>query len=241
MTEGTTARTAAATGSHFTVTVPDERWQWSEECFALFGFEPGEVTPTTGLLRAHTVLADRVKWREAVQYWEHEEGTWAAVLLMSDARRRQFEALVVGSVVDRSGGVVHGYVVDMSAPIRAIAAAEASRQIQQASASHASIEQAKGILAAMTGTSVEDSFALLRQTSMDRNIPLRALASGVVLAAARGELAALGLDSPLLGGSGRPLDPEAAVVRRNRRTRAGEPPMGPGARRRDREYQLISP
>lgn len=237
----TEERGAAAPGSHFTVELATERWWWNEECYALFGFAPGEVAPTTGLVRAHTELTDRPKWRQALEFWAREDGTWASVLGMVDAGRRRFEALVVGSVVDRPGGRVHGYLVDASAPIRAIAATEASRQIQQAAASHAAIEQAKGILAAMTGGSVEDAFQLIRRTSMDRNIPLRVLAAGVVEAAARGELAALGLDSPLLGGDGRPVTAEGAVrVRRDLRTATTEPPMGPGARRRSREYAALS-
>lgn len=237
MTDETTTRTTTTSGCHFTIEVDQERWWWNEECFGLFGFAPGEIAPTTGLVRAHTQVADRAKWRDALDFWEHSENTWASVIGLVDAGRRQFEALVVGSVVDRPGGLVHGYLVDMSAPIRERAAAEASRQIQQAAASHASIEQAKGILAAMTGQSVDESFLLLRRTSMDRNIPVRLLAAGVVEAAARGELAALGLDSPLLGGDGRPVEPGTARVH-DRVVLDIEPPMGPGARRRGREYEL---
>jgi PAS domain-containing protein len=234
-----TARAAEATGCHFTIELRQEHWWWNEECFQLFGFEPGEIAPTTGLVRAHTEADDRAKWRDALDFWDRSISTWASVVAMVDARRRRFEALVVGSVVDQPGGLVHGYLVDMSAPIRTLAAAEASRQIQQAAASHAAIEQAKGILAAMTGKSVEDSFVLMRRTSMDRNIPLRLLAAGVVEAAARGELAALGLDSPLLGGDGRPADPAERVrVRTDRRSTSDEPPIGPGARRARRRYDL---
>ncbi|WP_169166199.1 GAF and ANTAR domain-containing protein [Cellulomonas taurus] len=241
MTDETTTRTTTTTttGCHFTIEVEQERWWWNEECFQLFGFEPGEIAPTTGLVRAHTEVADRAKWRDALEFWEHSESTWASVIGLVDAGRRHFEALVVGSVIDRPGGLVHGYLVDMSAPIRERAAAEASRQIQQAAASHATIEQAKGILAAMTGKSVEDSFLLMRRTSMDRNIPVRLLAAGVVEAAARGELAALGLDSPLLGGDGRPIEPEVARVQ-DRVVLDIEPPMGPGARRRGRPYEVPS-
>jgi len=225
--------TGLASGCHFTIELVTERWWWNEECYALFGFAPGEVQPTIGLLRSHTVAEDRPKWRLALEHWDHRSGTWAAVLAMLDADRRGFDAMVVGSVVDRPGGMVHGYLVDLSAPVRERAAIEATRQIQEAAASHDTIEQAKGILAAMTGRSVDDSFALLRRTSMDRNIAIRVLARGVVEAAARGELAALGLDSPLLGGDGRPFTTRS----RPRQARAQTPPpIGPGARRRGLGY-----
>lgn len=236
------AAETAASGCHFSIDLSAERWGWNDECFRLLGFEPGDVLPTTGLVRAHTEAEDRHRWRDALDHWGRSADTWASVITMVDARRRRFEALVVGSA-DRPGGRVDGYLVDMSAPIRAMASAEASRQIKEATASYATIEQAKGILAAMTGRSVADSFLLLRQTSMDRNIPLRVLAAGVVEAAARGELAELGLDSPLLGGHGRTVEAVATPsvrARLERRTATTEPPMGPGARRRDRSYDLLN-
>ena len=31
----------------------DERWEWSDEVAALHGYDPGTVTPTTGLVLSH--------------------------------------------------------------------------------------------------------------------------------------------------------------------------------------------
>jgi AmiR/NasT family two-component response regulator len=42
------------------------------------------------------------------------------------------------------------------------------------------IEQAKGILAVVCGVDPEEAFALLRQRSMDVNVPIRELARHVV-------------------------------------------------------------
>lgn len=222
-----------ASGCHFTIELSSERWWWNQECYELFGLVPGHVQPSTGLLRSQTEVHDRPKWRIAVEHWDRHASTWAAVLGMTDANGRRFDAMVVGSVVDQPGGMVHGYLVDLSAPVRERARAEATRQIQESG--HVAIEQAKGILSAMTGRSVEDSYLLLRQTATDRSIAVRALARGVVEAAARDELSTLGLDSPLLGGHGRPVDspPHPHPV-----APTHEPPIGPGARRRERGYSL---
>ena len=220
-----------ASGCHFTIEMSSERWWWNQECYELFGLMPGHVQPSTGLLRSQTSVGDRGKWRVALEHWDSHASTWAAVLGMTDANRRRFDAMVVGSVVDQPGGMVHGYLVDLSAPVRARAEAEASRQIQDFG--HVAIEQAKGILSAMTGRSVEDSYLLLRQTATDRNIAMRTLARGVVEAAARDELSTLGWDSPLLGGRGRPVD---MPPHRHAPVKSHEPPIGPGARRRERGY-----
>lgn len=218
-----------ACGCHFTIELSSERWWWNQECDDLFGLTPGRVQPSTGLLRSQTAVGDRGRWRIAVEHWGSHTSTWAAVLGMTDVYRRHFDVMVVGSVVDQPGGMVHGHLVDMSAPVRA--PAEVGRQVPEPGP--VVIEQAAGIVSAMTGRSVQDSHLMLWRTATDRNIAVRTLARGVVEAAARDQLSALGLDSPLLGGRGRPVDPRphpSAAVRQH------EPPIGPGARRRRRGY-----
>ncbi len=53
-------------------------------------------------------------------------------------------------------------------------------QLEQAMASRAVIEQAKGVIMAMRGVGEHDAFEVLRKTSQDRNIKVRVLAQQIV-------------------------------------------------------------
>ena len=56
-------------------------------------------------------------------------------------------------------------------------------QLEQAMGSRAVIEQAKGILIGLRGTSANEAFEILRKESQDRNIRLRDLAENIVTTA----------------------------------------------------------
>jgi AmiR/NasT family two-component response regulator len=53
-------------------------------------------------------------------------------------------------------------------------------QLEQAMASRAVIEQAKGVIMALRGIPEHEAFEVLRRTSQDRNVKVRALAEQVV-------------------------------------------------------------
>jgi len=53
-------------------------------------------------------------------------------------------------------------------------------QLEQAMASRAVIEQAKGVIMAMRGVPEHEAFEVLRKTSQDRNIKVRVLAQQIV-------------------------------------------------------------
>src|SRR5690606_13638495 len=56
-------------------------------------------------------------------------------------------------------------------------------QLEQAMGGRAVIEQAKGILIGLRGTSANEAFEILRKESQDRNIRLRDLAENIVTTA----------------------------------------------------------
>ena len=59
-----------------------------------------------------------------------------------------------------------------------------ARQMEEAMASRATIEQAKGVLAAQTGCTPEDAFGLLRAASQRENVKLRDVAERIVTSVA---------------------------------------------------------
>ncbi|HWL34648.1 MAG TPA: GAF and ANTAR domain-containing protein [Frankiaceae bacterium] len=62
-----------------------------------------------------------------------------------------------------------------------------AQQLEQAMASRATIEQAKGVLAAQAGVSPDDAFTLLRNASQRENVKLREIAERIVASVARGQ------------------------------------------------------
>ncbi|GAA4404511.1 GAF and ANTAR domain-containing protein [Fodinibacter luteus] len=60
-------------------------------------------------------------------------------------------------------------------------------QLEQAMASRAVIEQAKGVIMAMRGVPEHEAFEVLRKTSQDRNVKVRALAQQIVTGVVAGE------------------------------------------------------
>ena len=66
------------------------------------------------------------------------------------------------------------------AVVRLDGAQQLAGQLEQAMASRAVIEQAKGVLMAMRGIDEHSAFDWLRQTSQNRNVKLRSLAENVV-------------------------------------------------------------
>ncbi|WP_051750254.1 GAF and ANTAR domain-containing protein [Phycicoccus jejuensis] len=63
---------------------------------------------------------------------------------------------------------------------------ELAGQLEQAMASRAVIEQAKGVIMAMRGVPEHDAFEILRKASQDRNVKVRLLAEDVVAGVLRG-------------------------------------------------------
>jgi GAF domain-containing protein len=62
-----------------------------------------------------------------------------------------------------------------------------AEQLETAMASRATIEQAKGVLAAQTGGTPEEAFAMLRAASQRENVKLRDVAERIVGSVARGD------------------------------------------------------
>ncbi|WP_136520094.1 MULTISPECIES: ANTAR domain-containing protein [Cellulomonas] len=154
----------------------DGTWWWSDECFALHGFEVGEVVPTTELVLAHVDAGDRDRW------WAE---LTAATTAPAHSRFRMRDALgqerhVVAVYRRTPEDAVEVDLVDVTRLVAAEGSRLATAQIAASAASRATIEQAKGILAAAYGLTPELGFALLREASMRSNVNLRTIAEGVV-------------------------------------------------------------
>jgi len=176
-----------------------EEWWWSPDMFALHGFAPGEVVPTTALALAHKHPDDLDRATRVLEAattggtpfsLPHRilcaNGSERTVVATGQVRRDP----ATGAVVELSG-----WAADVTTYVGSRAAEEAGAQIRAAAQTRGTIEQAKGMIMLAVGMDADEAFALLRRTSNDRNVPVHRLAALVVRA---GEVA--------------PADARAAIV-----------------------------
>ncbi|WP_129336175.1 hypothetical protein [Cellulomonas endophytica] len=156
----------------------DDRWTWSDGMFAVHGFAPGEVVPTTELLLHHTAPAVRSRLATLLAFDAPLE-TFVSVHTLRDARARD---RVVALLVDREGEddeVLVGVLVDLTDHARRVASVAAGRAIEHEVAGTAAVDQAVGVVAAATGLPVDAAEAALRAWAQSEGQDL-ALAAGVL-------------------------------------------------------------
>lgn len=168
----------------FRVDLRTDVWWWSDEVYAMHGFAPGEVVPTTPLVLAHKHPDDRARVARTLARVARAGESFGSMHRIVDAtgRARTLAVAARGRRSRTSGQVVEitGYFLDLTASHEAAARREATTAIRAADASRSDIEQAKGVLMVAFGMSPEDAFELLRRRSNNSNVPVRELARHLV-------------------------------------------------------------
>lgn len=173
-----------AVGGAFTLDLGTGTWWWSDEVYAIHGFAPHEVVPTTELLLAHKHPEDRERVLDVLDRATRTGAAFSCVHRIRDAQGRDRVVTVVGEGVGAADGggpaQLHGFFVDVTEVVHDEAQAEATSSIAAAARSRAAIDQACGVLAFTYGVDPAAGFAMLRAASNDANVPLRVLASAIV-------------------------------------------------------------
>ena len=181
--EALTAGAVSPTGE-FRYEVATDTWWWSDEAYRIFGFEPGEVVPTTAMMLAHVHPEDLPQHQRALQDWILHGGSFASIHRILDAGRQERVLAIVGEAQrsPEDGPVVRivGDFVNVTATVQALVSGEATKQVHAADVHRAVIDQAIGVVMARTGQSPEDAFQTLRDASMRTNVKLRDLAVRIV-------------------------------------------------------------
>lgn len=159
-------------------------WWWSDEVYAIHGFAPHEVVPTTDLLLAHTHPDDRDRATAELDAASRTGRAFSSVHRMVDARGRARVVAVVGEGHGRAplGGPaeVAGHVVDLTDVVDDRAQAAATASIAAAAESRSAIDQAVGVVAFVRELDPAAAFLVLRAASNDANVPIRVLARALV-------------------------------------------------------------
>lgn len=177
----------------FCYVVATGRWTWSAELFELLGLDPAATTPSTDLLAAHYDPDDLGPTSIIAETALERGQPFGSYHRLVDTAGRVRHVLAVGDGrLDRFGHVVtvSGFVVDLSASLRADAQAEVEAAVRGATAHRAEIEQAKGALMMRYRIEADEAFEILRWVSSHQNRKLRDVAAEVVRLAASGTLSA---------------------------------------------------
>ena len=167
----------------------EDHWWWSNAVYAMFGFAPGEVVPSTDLIVRHLHAAGAMDAVTEAHQALRDGRPVCTTYRIVDARRRERTLVTVARPVVRPDGQeeIRGYVVDLTELCRSAAQAEVEAAVTGATVHRAAIDQAKGMLMVLEGVSGDAAFELLRDYSQLHNIKLRVLAERLVDALGRAE------------------------------------------------------
>lgn len=161
-----------------------QRWWWADEVYAIHGFAPHEVVPTTELLLAHKHPEDRDRVVATLDEASRTGAAFSSVHRIVDARGRERVVAVVGEGQGTGalGGPAElvGYFVDVTEVVDDRAQATATVSIAAAAQSRSVIDQAVGVVAFVEEVDPGAAFLVLRSASNDANVPIRVLARAIV-------------------------------------------------------------
>lgn len=157
-------------------------WTWSDEVFSFYGFAANLIKPTTELLLAHAHPEDRPRLLGALARAQAGVGVLECTHQIRDAQNRLRIIEILGHGSRNSEGALEftGYFIDRTRAQQDVVDREVKRQLEEAVGGRRPIEQAKGVVRACLGLDDDEAFAVLRQCSNDRNIPLRQLAAQLI-------------------------------------------------------------
>jgi len=170
---------------HYTYTVADDSWSWSDEVYALHGYAPREVPATTAMLLSHKHPDDRARTYEVMEKALSDGEPFSCYHRIVDRHQRTRSVLSVGrGLRDARGNVerVDGYFVDLTEPRRSETQAEVEAALARIAEHREVIDQAKGMVMLAAGCAPDEAFDLLRRASQHTNVKLHEIARRMVTA-----------------------------------------------------------
>ena len=190
-----TFATSGRQAGRFSYDVRNDTWHWDADVFAIHGYQPGEVEPTSELFLRHKHEADRdrveLTFKRAIATGEPFN-----IYYRIRAKGSERRVVVVGEGVRDADGMVEqlvGYYLDLTPEFAAENAAAADAAVAASAAARETIEQAKGILMLGYGLDSDAAFAMLRWWSRNRNVKVRDLAERLIEVAQQGHISHPGL------------------------------------------------
>ncbi|MFE7746346.1 PAS and ANTAR domain-containing protein [Nocardia sp. NPDC057455] len=161
----------------------DQRWEWSDDAAAIYGYGPGEVEPSTALLQRHQHPDDRERVAEALANAIETATPFCTRHRIIDTEGETHDVIVIGDqLFDEHGTVVGsaGHFIDVTQTLEGNLQEALDDLLPDVIDARAVIEQAKGIVMFVYGVNADQAFRVLRWRSQETNIKLRTLAEQLV-------------------------------------------------------------
>lgn len=183
----------------FVFHVATEVWDWDDDVYAIHGYRPSEVTPTTELILKHKHEQDRDLFdrtlREATAHGA-PFNIYYRILVAGSERRVVLVGAGEYDEPSRQGGPVDrlvGYYLDLTAEMEEENNAAADAAVAASAKGRDTIEQAKGVLMLGYGLDPNAAFAMLKWWSRNRNMKVREVAERLIQVAREGHVSHPGL------------------------------------------------
>ncbi|WP_330234374.1 PAS and ANTAR domain-containing protein [Nocardia sp. NBC_00508] len=180
--ESVVAGTPQSVGS-FRFWFEDQRWEWSDEAAAVYGYAAESTQPSTELLLAHKHPDDRALVARSIDAAVRTGEPFCGRHRVIDTSGRVHHVIVVADrMFDDRGLVVGttGYLIDVSDALEENRQEILDDTLPELVESRAVIEQAKGVLMVVYGINAEQAFRVLQWRSQETNVKLRTLAHQLV-------------------------------------------------------------
>lgn len=167
----------------FTWDVPADTWVWSDEMYAIHGFAPHEVVPTTELFLSHKHPADREKTQGVIDRFLSTGERFACYHRIVDFRSQERHVLVVAEGTTADDGTVvemTGFMIDLTITRLNDMEPAITEALDEALVHRNDIEMAKGAIMVGFGTDPDEAFAILRVASNRANLKVREIARRIV-------------------------------------------------------------
>jgi hypothetical protein len=171
----------------FSYDLKADQWTWSEPTYRIHGFEPGDVVPTTELIRYHLHEEDRDAVVDTFRSAIDAGSVFSLHFRIRDARGSSRTVLALGTGHDCGRGDapgLRGQLVDLTSLHDDAVNDDVGVAVDDFRSHRAVIEQAKGVMMQILGVDEDAAFQEIRAFSQRANVKVRDLATLLVDAAA---------------------------------------------------------
>ncbi|MFE9578075.1 PAS and ANTAR domain-containing protein [Nocardia sp. NPDC006044] len=166
------------------------RWEWSPEVYAMHGYTPGEIEPTTELVLEHNHPDDRNHVAEAITRSIRQGEPFSSRHRFLDTTGGEHAVIVVADrIFDDNGRPVGttGFYIDLSDRLAEVEQDMIDTTMPEIIEHREAIDQVKGVLMYVYRISAEQAFKVLQWRSQETNTKLRALAEQILVELGRAQ------------------------------------------------------
>jgi hypothetical protein len=168
---------------HYTYTVTTDQWSWSDSIFAMHGYDPHEVEPSTEVMLSHKHPDDRSRALAVLEAAVETGDPFSCYHRIIDRHQRVRSVLSVGhgnKGLDGQVAEVVGYFVDLTTVRRDETEAEIQTALARVAEHREAIDEVKGMIMIATGCNSDAAFACLRRYSQETNMKVHDIAHRLI-------------------------------------------------------------